>query len=333
MALRKKICLLFAGGTIYPDNQGKWQVVKKESDINKWLSELPELRIVGEIEPVFLYGEDTGPITSQHWQVIAKAIIERYKHYDGFVLLHGLESFIYSAAAISLAFANLSKPIVITGSPLSHKKNERLADKAFKKYKSVGVRANLLNATQVALADVAETMALYGNGIFRAGALIRTGSEGNIIDSYADGKIGHIDFGIRFSGKVTVRSNRKLGYHAHYNPQVHMIEYHPGLSDDWLARQGRSIKGLIITVKTIDELSAKFRKQLLAVKRRGIIPVLYDRQARSSDDRQFLIVNDMTLEMTLVKLMWSLGQSKDYAKVSKLMRLPVAHEKINLKNV
>ncbi len=43
------------------------------------------------------------------------AIEEQYDHYDGFVICHGTDTLVYTAAALSYMIQNSAKPIVITG--------------------------------------------------------------------------------------------------------------------------------------------------------------------------------------------------------------------------
>ena len=51
----------------------------------------------------------------EHWLAIAHAIEEHYGAYDGFVICHGTDTMAYTAAALSYLIQNSRKPIVITG--------------------------------------------------------------------------------------------------------------------------------------------------------------------------------------------------------------------------
>ena len=61
---------------------------------------------------------DSSNITPEDWQRIAEIIESVYAHYDGFVILHGTDTIAFTASALSFIFANLAKPVVLTGSQL-----------------------------------------------------------------------------------------------------------------------------------------------------------------------------------------------------------------------
>lgn len=322
--------LIFAGGTYYLDQRGRWLAVRSERDIGPWLAGLPELKLIATVKPAFVLGEGAGPVTSVQWQRLAETIAEQYRQVDGVIVLHGVESFVYTAAALSLALTHLNKPIVLTGSPSARAKPRRPARSAIKlgAYRDVGVRANLLNAAHLALGDLAEVVVTYGNGIFRASQLERSSDQANVFASASDKTLGRVDFGVNLKAPVSPRHQRRVLVRPRFDPKVHVLDYHPGVSDGWLEQHRRTLAGLVVTLDDLRALTPAFRKQLLQARRENIAPVLYLPTARVSQERQLIIVNDMTLEMTLVKLMWALGQTREYGRIAKLMHQNIAGEKI-----
>lgn len=71
---------------------------------------------------------DSSSIDAKGWTQIAETIYRNYTFFDGFVVLHGTDSLAYTASALSFMFANLGKPIILTGSqvPFSERKNDAL---------------------------------------------------------------------------------------------------------------------------------------------------------------------------------------------------------------
>lgn len=59
---------------------------------------------------------DSSSIDAKGWTQIATTIQRNYATFDGFVVLHGTDSLAYTASALSFMFANLSKPVILTGS-------------------------------------------------------------------------------------------------------------------------------------------------------------------------------------------------------------------------
>lgn len=127
-------------------------------------TELPTLRT-----PISKYGKciryavyefdellDSSSIDAKGWAQIAKTIWRNYTSFDGFVVLHGTDSLAYTASALSFMFANLGKPIILTGSqvPFSERKNDALE--------------NLLDSLDIAGHFIIPEVCLYFNStLFR----------------------------------------------------------------------------------------------------------------------------------------------------------------------
>lgn len=59
---------------------------------------------------------DSSSIQASDWSAMAAAVAENYHLFDGFVILHGTDSFAYTVSALSFLFSDLGKPVVVTGS-------------------------------------------------------------------------------------------------------------------------------------------------------------------------------------------------------------------------
>ena len=96
-----------------------------------------ELRQIAEIDFRALFNLDSANITPTHWQQLATLIFDELPNYDGFVVIHGTDSMIYTAAALSHMLRNLSKPVVTHGSqrPLAEIRSD--------------ARMNLINAAEL----------------------------------------------------------------------------------------------------------------------------------------------------------------------------------------
>ena len=109
----KKILLLGTGGTIAckrtPD--GLKPVITSE----EILTYVPDSRHYCEIDSIQILNIDSTNIQPSHWLAVSKAIEEHYEEYDGFVITHGTDTMAYTAAALSYLIQNSPKPIVITG--------------------------------------------------------------------------------------------------------------------------------------------------------------------------------------------------------------------------
>ena len=65
------------------------------------LEKFPEVNDIASIDIVQVVNLDSTNIQPHHWTETAKAIFERHDACDGFVVTHGTDTMVYSAAAIS----------------------------------------------------------------------------------------------------------------------------------------------------------------------------------------------------------------------------------------
>jgi L-asparaginase len=87
-----------------------------------YLAQMPELREDGvpahdlvRLDPLL----DSADMQPTDWVRIVDAIVARDGDYDGFVVLHGTDTMVYTASALSFLLRGLDKPVVLTGSQLS----------------------------------------------------------------------------------------------------------------------------------------------------------------------------------------------------------------------
>lgn len=72
--------------------------------------------------------QDSSQVNPNIWQDLAQMLDQNYRYYEGFVVLHGLDTLAYTASAISFMLRNITKPIVFTGSqrPLNFYRSDAL---------------------------------------------------------------------------------------------------------------------------------------------------------------------------------------------------------------
>lgn len=58
---------------------------------------------------------DSSSMQLQNWIQIATFIHQNYENYDGFVILHGTDTLVYTASILSFILENLRKPVIMTG--------------------------------------------------------------------------------------------------------------------------------------------------------------------------------------------------------------------------
>jgi L-asparaginase len=118
---RSRVCILHVGGTIgmVSTEDGLQPQV---GVLERYLHRMPELvrptmpRVHVEVlEPLL----DSADMTPKDWVRIAQAIVERDRDFDGFVVLHGTDTMVHTASALSFLLPGLRKPVILTGAQLS----------------------------------------------------------------------------------------------------------------------------------------------------------------------------------------------------------------------
>lgn len=152
--MKKKICIIYTGGTIgmipsengYVPSPGSFRR-KLDEFRDLYHEDMPEWDLI-EFSPLL----DSSDITVKEWNKIGSTIEEHYDAYDGFVILHGTDTMAYSASALSFMLENLDKPVVFTGSqiPLCELRSDG--------------RDNIINSIVIAGSGRVHEVCLYFNG-------------------------------------------------------------------------------------------------------------------------------------------------------------------------
>jgi L-asparaginase len=74
------------------------------------------MALTSEEQRIFEHEDlDSAQVDPTRWEEIAKTIKASYNQYEGFVILHGLDTMAYTASALSFMLGNPNVPIVLTG--------------------------------------------------------------------------------------------------------------------------------------------------------------------------------------------------------------------------
>ncbi|MFA6098625.1 MAG: asparaginase domain-containing protein [Patescibacteria group bacterium] len=321
----QKIALLFCGGSALIADD-KVLSVQKSADIKPWLEAVPEISLIADIEPVFVFGEDASEIKPELWGRLAREIAKLYDKCDGFVITHGVDTMIYTASMMSFMLQNLGKPVVFTGSPLSAEVTE--SDKQdlsglISGYKSLGVKANLINAIQVATMDLGEVAIMFGNRLIRATQVAKSDTPSfNFFDAYKDGMLGKVDFGIKLFNKVRQRSNSKIKLNDKIEPQVCLMQLYPGAGPELLDNMlNGGCQGIMVKSFNTNLFPDSYKPVLEKAYEKKIPVVAHNPFALDikKKKREYILVNNMTFETAFAKFMWVLGQTRDLGKIRILM--------------
>lgn len=120
----KGVFVIYTGGTIGsmpkdPNDPESPQVVVPW---DRFMTLTPELQSLGFRVECWSFPEplDSCNIGPAEWRMMAEKIKEKYEQYEGFVILHGTDTMVYTASALSFMLVNVAKPVIITGAQRAH---------------------------------------------------------------------------------------------------------------------------------------------------------------------------------------------------------------------
>ncbi len=323
-----RVCLLSTGGTITSIYDEDIQAYRPGLAMDALLSSLPPS--LGSIEVVRrdLFQLDSANAQPHHWQEIATAVQEmdaRRPDLDGFVILHGTDTMVYSASALSFMVQKLGKPIVFTGSQIP-------ASLPW----SDGPR-NLLDALRVAAwADLAETCIVFNGEIHRGTRAKKIRERAlDAFDSVDPTPLGVLAREVVLQESRTRRHPPSPVFDTRLCKDVFLLKVFPGMPPDVISRIiDMGYRGLVIegfgsgNIPTIENaLTGPIREALSS----GCTVVMTTQCAfgqadlslyevgKAAMDVGALSAYDMTSEAALVKLMWVLGHTDDADEVHTMM--------------
>jgi L-asparaginase len=329
---KPKILLLFTGGTIAQVYDAKFGALRPAKTPEDILRLAPELKEHFTIDYKFIANIDSSNMQPNLWTTIAEVIYKAYENYDGFVITHGTDTISYTASALSFSLMNLGKPIVLTGAHL-HPDAE-----------GSDAKNNLTNAFHVASMDLAEVVIVFGSWILRGNRSSKK-DEGSLetIWSPIFPELGRIRMDIElwhFSPQRTHKKNPLLQTGFEENIMVYNV--FPGLRSDFLdVVIGKGVKGIIIRGFGPGNIPIKENSLVESIKKYTSqnIPVVISSQTAvgltkislyetgvAAQRLGVISTEDMTLEATITKLMWTLHQTSNMDTIRTLMRKNIAGE-------
>ena len=122
MGTNKGVLVLYTGGTIgcFPSDPNDPDSPMIVANWDFFSERVSALRQMKKEFPIGHYSFnppiDSTNMEPKFWIEMAEVIEQNYDMYEGFVILHGTDTMVYTASALSFMLRNLGKPVVITGS-------------------------------------------------------------------------------------------------------------------------------------------------------------------------------------------------------------------------
>lgn len=322
--MNKHILMIATGGTIASkrSDSGLKPLITSE----ELLGYVPDAKKFCSADTLQLINIDSTNMQPKHWLMIADAIETHYADYDGFVICHGTDTMAYTAAALSYLIQNSPKPIVVTGA-------QKPID-----LEITDAKTNLLDSLRYASCSKA-----YGVTIVFDGKVI-AGTRGKKERTKSYNAFSSINFpyiaAIQEEHIIFYLDDKSLltepvrFYHS-LNSRVALLKLIPSLDSGVLDYLADHYDAVIIESFGVGGIpsydTGDFRKAVERWIKSGKIVVMttqvtnegsnmsvYEVGKTIKQEFGLLEAYDMTLEATVTKLMWILGQTKEPVKVREL---------------
>lgn len=357
---KKRILLILTGGTIagnVAQNDVSEKIVSNSDNFRHSLDDSIEIvkknwNIAIEPEIIELFNVDSSDMLPENWTTLISKIEERYDDFDAFIVLHGTNTMGYTASALSFAFENVNKPIILTGAqvPLG--------------YLGSDATTNLVNSLRLAVwgyHPIKGVMAVFGSKII-SGVRVKKGTDFDYdpFAAFMTGSLGQIGRFIRISEtalekhvaylskvKPLAIQSRVLSVKKNFDTgSIASLSEFPGMSPDIFQSlvENNNIKAFVFRAFGAGDASMHLMKGFEYLKEKQI-PIIVTSQAPSGvasfqvnesgkmlKDRDLAIpAYDMSIESMTVKLAWLLGQKFSYEQIKSKM-ITDLHGEINIEN-
>ena len=333
--MRKRILWIQTGGTFScADTKSGLAPQSSEAQAEKILALMPQVCEKYDIVPMTLMNIDSSDMTISDQKRIADTIDDNIGKYDGIVITHGTDTMAYTAAALSYLIQNNRRPIVITGA-------QKPIDLAI-----TDARSNLLDSLRFASHDRAHGISIVFGGKVIAG----TRAKKEFSKSYnAFSSINYPDIASIHDQKIIFyiddkdQSTKPLVFYHEMNQKIFLLKLIPGIDGKVLDALFPSYSGLIIESFGVGGLphyeNDNFIDAIAHWIEAGKPVCMATQVTHEGSDMEVYQVGkvikerfpvlesyDMTLEASVTKMMWALGQTRDMEKFKELFYTTINHD-------
>ena len=324
----KNILMIGTGGTIAsemtPDG------LTPELTPQQLLRYVPAISSLCRVDCKSLFSLDSTNITPAHWIAVAQALRDNYAQYDGFVISHGTDTMAYTAAALSYLVQGADKPIMITG-----------AQKPIN-YDSTDSKLNLTDAFVCACSGQLAGVDIVFSGRVILGTRARKTCSKSFQAfssvNYPDLAVVQDDHLLQY---MSCPVAEKPAFYDKLDDNVGLLKLIPGTPAAVLEFMLDRFDGLVIEsfgVGGLPEYGNLYEILRAAVERGKIIVMttqvpnegsnlaVYHVGGRLKSALRLLEAYDMTTEAAVAKLMWIMGQTRDFDETERLFYRPVARD-------
>lgn len=248
----KGVLVIYTGGTIGsmpkdPNDSESPQVVISWKKFRELTPQLDEQRLGFKIDAYSTKPLDSCNIGPKEWKEMADAIKDNYDDYEGFVILHGTDTMVYTASVLSFMLRNLAKPVIVTGAQLAFLFNERNDG-----YQNMITALMIANPKFSKIPTIPEVMIYFSGKLFRGNRTRKTNSTGfSAYESKDYPLLGVADESIEIDTRLIRKNpqNRVFKTRTRLETNVVLIQFFPGIQDGKILERilnDPNLKGVVL---------------------------------------------------------------------------------------
>jgi L-asparaginase len=327
----KKVLIIHTGGTfgMTPADPEK---TLEPGNIEKSLDQyVPNIHKLANISIEIPFNLDSSNIGPAEWKKVYTIIKGKMKSYDGFVIIHGTDTLVYTATALSYLFLELQKPIILTGSqrPLSALRTD--------------ARGNLVNAIELSTYDIPEVSICFGNKLFRGNRTKKISIESfQSFESPNYPPLVSIGLNVNLSEHYFLKRKENIDLTPKFKSGIHSLKIFPGMDPKPYVKMYENSANAILLeglgAGNLPALTDEWIEFILRLRANNIVVFMTSQSPHGTVDLQLytcgrkaksagaISLRDMTVEAALVKLMLLSANFKDPNTVETLMQSSLAGE-------
>ncbi len=344
-----KVLIIYTGGTfgmeIQAHSKERTLTIPSFSPSHlkkRFLDFVPELKNLAQCDVDVILNRDSAHIGPSEWILIAQKIKQKWKNYDGIVLLHGTDTLAYTSSALSFLLRPCVVPVVITGAqrPLSALRTD--------------ARSNLISAVEIAALGprkiVQQVTVFFGNKLLQGNRVRKvSASDFNAFDSPSLSPLALVGTTIRYTDHLFAPPTNRLKLLQCFDQKVLLIHITPALPSDLLSQSLLpQLHAMVLvvfhswTAPTHDPSFIQFLK-LAQSQHTPIVLVIQDSSQQPCSTSQLMnyaagksllsngcfSANSMTPECAYVRTQLLLSQAKDIREFGRFWKQDLAGEGIH----
>ncbi|MCI7000605.1 MAG: asparaginase [Clostridiales bacterium] len=323
----KKILMIGTGGTIASEMTPEG--LTPELNTRQLLDFIPDIGKLCRVDCIQLYNLDSTNICPENWLGVVDTLRKNYDAYDGFVISHGTDTMAYTAAALSYLIQGSPKPIILTG-----------AQKPIW-FDGTDSKRNLTDAFLYACRGCGGVQIVFNGKVILGTRARKTFSK----SFQAFSSVNYPDLAVlqdeRLLQYIRTESLPRPIFYDTLCQNVGLLKLIPGTKRELVEFMVERYDGIVIESFGVGGLPDYPGQEFYPVVRqaveRGRIVVMTTQVPNEGSDLSVYHVGghlkstlrlleafDMTTEAAVCKLMWILGQTKEFERVRELFNRPVA---------